>query len=937
MSFFARLFGKKQPVKPVEKKTTNLETLPLDALVGIIKSNQDESLRIAAIQKIADLDTLLNLSGYIQPSTMSAAIQKAAKQRLSVLIETGDINCEQLEHKVKDTMAFLALLSANPSLFESAFSKITDEAVLAKCALEGATSKLRQGAAEKITDKQILQQLLKDAKTKDKTVFKIVKEKCDAFKEDEKRHAEILASVSSAVQSLEQLSNRPFDAQYQAKFDYLKQQWGVKKSDATEELVARANQAIEKCQGVIDSISDEELAQEKARQAEQMASEERKQHIQQLQALLMSILSNDVNVEETQALLRLLSSAWDSLTSNNKASVAEQKLVNNLTRVIEDELAQHGENGSLTVQKARIEQLAAELSSDVSEHYRSLKKRVSALSTFFKDEVPEVLVAARASYEEWEKAAEKKAAEIQSVQRQLGGLIRKANDTLSSGVLGKALGIRRAIDEKLAELEKIPNHLASQLEELDEALSKLQDWKSYAVQPKKHELIAQLELLDGSSEHPESLANKIKRIQEEWRALSKGGKDQDQELWEKFHELAQKVYQPCREYFAEQAQLRQANLASCKQLVEQLKDYLENHHWENANWKDVEKVIRLARAEWRNYTPTERAATQPVLAEFESVLAAIQQKLNNEFAKNAELKKALIVEAKALIDMDDSRKATDEVKKLQSRWQGIGASLRKEEQQLWHEFRDICDSVFAKRQQQSAEFKAELDANLAAANKLVAELASLTELSAQALTDARKRADEIRQEFSAIGQFPKSHVSDIKTAFNQAVEAFEQKVKSERSALKQQIWINLFSANKTVNDYELGLVKGKLPDLADQAELQTSIESIDQWPAGGLKAIQQKLSRANGGTDVVANLHALRELCVRAEILTESETPSEEQALRTAFQVNQLQQNFGRKIQNAAAEMENLVFDWVATGAVESQDYDSLFARFNACRLKVAN
>jgi hypothetical protein len=127
---------------------------------------------------------------------------------------------------------------------------INDENELAKLALDGAITKLRQEAAEKITDKQILQQLLKDTKTKDKTVFKIIKEKCDAFKEEDKRAAEILAGVAAAVQSLEQQSNRPFDGQFTAKLSYLVQQWEAKKADATSELIARADQAIQKAQHV---------------------------------------------------------------------------------------------------------------------------------------------------------------------------------------------------------------------------------------------------------------------------------------------------------------------------------------------------------------------------------------------------------------------------------------------------------------------------------------------------------------------------------------------------------------------------------------------------------------------------------------------------------------------------------------------------------------
>ncbi|RZA07038.1 MAG: hypothetical protein EOO68_04005, partial [Moraxellaceae bacterium] len=164
MSFFARLLGKKSQPKPVEKKTTNLEALSLDALVTIIKSGDDEQTRIAATQKITDQKVLLSLAGISEPSSLSATLQKAAKQHLATLIDTGAVDGEQLSQQVNDKMALFALLglSNNNQLFESAFNSITDQTELAKFAVDGSTSKLRQRAAEKISDKQILQQLLKD-------------------------------------------------------------------------------------------------------------------------------------------------------------------------------------------------------------------------------------------------------------------------------------------------------------------------------------------------------------------------------------------------------------------------------------------------------------------------------------------------------------------------------------------------------------------------------------------------------------------------------------------------------------------------------------------------------------------------------------------------------------------------------------------------------
>jgi len=76
----------------------------------------------------------------------------------------------------------------------------TDEALLHKVALEGATAKLRQVAAEKITDKAQLQDLLKESKGKDKAVYKIAKDKCDQFKEEEinKINAEIEEAKTNA-------------------------------------------------------------------------------------------------------------------------------------------------------------------------------------------------------------------------------------------------------------------------------------------------------------------------------------------------------------------------------------------------------------------------------------------------------------------------------------------------------------------------------------------------------------------------------------------------------------------------------------------------------------------------------------------------------------------------------------------------------------------
>src|SRR5690606_41288201 len=112
----------------------------------------------------------------------------------------------------------------------------------------------------------------------------------------------------------------------------------------------------------------------------------------------------------------------------------------------------------------------------------------------------------------------------------------------------------------------------------------------------------------------------------------------------------------------------------------------------------------------------------------------------------------LIVRAQQRLEQEDIRAAIEEVTQLQARWQQVGIMLRPIDQKRWREFRAACDPIFARKQQQNAEFKEELGANLTAAEQLISRVRELSELSGQALLDSRKEVGEIQQSFAALGE-----------------------------------------------------------------------------------------------------------------------------------------------------------------------------------------
>src|SRR5262249_33990710 len=152
---------------------------------------------------------------------------------------------------------------------------------------------------------------------------------------------------------------------------------------------------------------------------------------------------------------------------------------------------------------------------------------------------------------------------------------------------GRAAGLRRAIDEKLVGAPPLPTYLTTQLQRLDNQLNELKDWKRFSVAPKRVELMEEMEALVGSTLDPPTLADRIHQLQEDWRTLSKGAGENLEADWQRFHEAAQKAYQPCREYFAAQSQVRQENLQRRQALLDRLSAFESGHNWERPDWRTV--------------------------------------------------------------------------------------------------------------------------------------------------------------------------------------------------------------------------------------------------------------------------------------------------------------------------------------------------------------
>ena len=944
MAIMSQLLDKIKP-KTLEQRMAELPNLSMDDLTLIIQGEEAENLRIAAITYVLDSPVLTALA----VADDSLKLQQAAKLRIASLIDDGSITLDEFSQRDIEGLTQLSIVGfcKRPDVLTQLLNTHTDADFLYQAAIEGVPARVRELAAAKIEDASQLKRLLKDTRGKDKLVYKIVKDKCDQLRDQEKHAEQIQADISDLCERLDAHSKRSFDKQFMGKATRMMAAWTDLEDESVEPLKSRVQQAIALCQQTIDAHELELTNIAASKAANEAAEASFGQVIDQLHALLGQVYGCDGNADEV-ASIRSQHSAhfkqWNQaleLASANNASIKSFTLAN---EGVKQQLQLLSEFGSLQSQVALLtvdatdatqneEQSEEKKFSGQQAAYKAVKVRLQTASVLPSTMVPQQVVDARKILADHDKYwADKKHVEINR-QRHIIALISQANQAMEKGLSRDAAGIRRTLERKLGEFGKLPAAMTAKVEQLDGALGKLLDWKNFAVEPKQQQLIDQMEALTNSQDNPEALASKIRRLQDQWKLLSKDS--QDQQLWEVFHTLAEQAYQPCKVYYEQKSEIRRSNIEKRRILIGQLNDYVAAQNWEGdgsetIDWKLTEKLIGTAIKEWQSYAPTDRDANKPLQKKFDRLLDSLREKLSSHQQHNAERKQQLIAQVDALLEISDKRAATEKVKNLQAQWKQVGVVARKQEQKLWRLFRVSCDAVFAQRQQQSVEFKAELNAHKAAAEALTNEVKTLTQLSGKELLDARSRVTECKREFSAVGNLPKTASVAINQHFHSAVTTFETAITNQLTLAKAQVWDNLFTACDMIRLSQIATDTTESESLLQTAK--DFIDSVEQWPKNGRHALDTKIALGHSSSGSDDHQKALRLLCIRAEILADQDTPAEDKALRMEYQVSRLQQGFGQNSSPNGVSIQDLVIEWIAAGAVANDIYEPLLERFNHYR-----
>ena len=222
---------------------------------------------------------------------------------------------------------------------------------------------------------------------------------------------------------------------------------------------------------------------------------------------------------------------------------------------------------------------------------------------------------------------------------------------------------------------------------------------------KKRALIAAFTDLVQNEENIGKAIGRYKDIQDSWKTIGAIPRDKRQEVQQEFSQLIDTFQYNINIYKEIKDHDLSRNFKLKQDVIEKLKGLLEL-----TKIKDIESKLHAYQEDWNNIGGTNQEDWDKIKDEYWSTVNKVYEKIHAFYdAKRAEqgenivkkkelIEKAKVINAKELDDHGGFKKATDELLALQEAWKKIGYGPRQENEEVWEEFRGVCNTFFAKKQ-----------------------------------------------------------------------------------------------------------------------------------------------------------------------------------------------------------------------------------------------
>ena len=351
----------------------------------------------------------------------------------------------------------------------------------------------------------------------------------------------------------------------------------------------------------------------------------------------------------------------------------------------------------------------------------------------------------------------------------------------------------------------------------------------------KKELIDRLKEVVDNEEKIGSAFQAYKEIHESWKKIGAIARDQREAIQKEYSRLLEIFFYNINIY----KELKDHDYRRNKQLKEDLIFRLKQLRIANITQRELEDQLRGLQDEWEEIGPVQNDDWEIMKGAYWEAVRAIYDKINAFYEAQRQQLKANIEEKKKIVAALAQRMSevsqwetnkqwetqTAYVLALQAQWKTIGFGSRKENQNVYEEFRAQCDTFFSAKKQFSAAQDADNKVIVVKKKGLIEKAVSLS-----SSTDWKQTATQykkLQKDWQALGSAGQRYDNKLWKEFRAACDSFFTARQSYFESLDAENAQNLVVKQnliKTLNDYKLP--KEKEVALDELKEFQKQFTAI---------------------------------------------------------------------------------------------------------------
>ena len=327
----------------------------------------------------------------------------------------------------------------------------------------------------------------------------------------------------------------------------------------------------------------------------------------------------------------------------------------------------------------------------------------------------------------------------------------------------------KALQDEWREIKAVPAEKANEL------------WRNYQLyveqfydllklnnEAREYDFKKNLELKTKLCEAAEKLADEsdvisafhqLQELHQQYREIGPVAKDLREEMWQRFKAASTVINKRHQQHFEGLRAREEENLQKKTELCEKVEAIAQEENKGAGDWEKHTKQIIELQNEWKTIGFAPQKMNVKIFERFRAACddfftrkATYFKTMKEQFAENAEKKRALVEKAQELQDSTDWKSTGDKFIALQKEWKTIGLVPKKLGDQLWNDFLAACNKFFEARNAATAGTRNEERANLEAKRAIIEQL---KELSEQEVADGlQEKVHELVEQYNQIGHVP---------------------------------------------------------------------------------------------------------------------------------------------------------------------------------------